>query len=77
MDFGKGQEAVAVAAILHEGRLQRRLDARHLGEIDISLKRFAGGAFEIEFFNAASAGHHNAGFLALAGVDEHLAAHGQ
>ena len=36
MNFGKGQEAVAVAAVIHEGRLQRRLDARHLGEIDIA-----------------------------------------
>jgi hypothetical protein len=31
MDFGKRQEAVAVAAILDERRLQRRLDPRDLG----------------------------------------------
>ena len=31
MDFGKRQEAVAVAAIFDERRLQRRFDARNLG----------------------------------------------
>jgi hypothetical protein len=31
MDFGERQEAVAVAAILDEGRLQRRFDPRDLG----------------------------------------------
>jgi hypothetical protein len=31
MDFAEGEEAVAIAAIFDEGRLQRRLDARHLG----------------------------------------------
>ena len=36
MNFSKGEEAVAVAAVIHEGRLKRRLYARHLGEIDIA-----------------------------------------
>ena len=36
MDFGKGQEAMAVAAIFHEGGLKRRLDARHFRQIDIA-----------------------------------------
>jgi hypothetical protein len=31
MDFGKGQEAVAVAAIIDERRLQRRFDPGYLG----------------------------------------------
>src|SRR5690606_22898209 len=35
VDLVEGQEAVAVAAILHEGRLKARLYARDLGEIDI------------------------------------------
>ena len=43
MDFAEGQEAVAVAAVVDEGRLQRRLDARHLGEIDIAAQEFARG----------------------------------
>ena len=36
VNFSKGEEAVAVAAVIHEGRLKRRLNARHLGEIDIA-----------------------------------------
>ncbi len=31
MDFGEGEEAVSVAAVIDEGRLKRRLDARNLG----------------------------------------------
>ena len=36
MDFGKGEEAVAIAAIFDEGGLKRRLDARHFRQIDIA-----------------------------------------
>ena len=36
MDFREGEETVAVAAVIDEGRLQRRFDARHLGEIDVA-----------------------------------------
>ena len=36
MYFSEGQEAVAIAAVIHESRLQRRLNARHLGKIDIA-----------------------------------------
>ncbi len=36
MDFAEGEEAVAVAAVIDEGGLQRRLDARHLRQIDIA-----------------------------------------
>ncbi len=39
MDFREGEEALAVAAILDEGRLQRRLYARDLGKIDVALER--------------------------------------
>jgi hypothetical protein len=35
VDFGEGQETVAVAAIFHEGRLQRGFDPRHLGQVDV------------------------------------------
>ena len=31
MDFAEGEEAVAVAAVVDEGGLQRRFDARDLG----------------------------------------------
>ena len=75
VDFREGEEAMAVAAILHEGRLQRRLDARHLGEIDVTLQLPACGAFEIEFLDAVALDDHNAGLFGVAGIDEHLAAH--
>ena len=43
MDFAEGEEAVAIAAVVDEGGLQRRLDARHLGQIDITAKLFTVG----------------------------------
>ncbi len=36
MDFAERQEPVAIATIIDEGGLERRLDPRDLGEIDIS-----------------------------------------
>ena len=36
MNFAEGEKAVTVAAVLDEGRLQRRLYPRNLGEIDIA-----------------------------------------
>ena len=35
MDFVEGEKAVPITAVIDESGLQRRLDARHLGEIDI------------------------------------------
>ena len=40
MDFAKGQKAVAVAAIVHKRRLQRRFDPGYLCQIDVSAKLF-------------------------------------
>src|SRR5271170_6372755 len=36
VDFAERQEAVAIAAVVDESGLQRRLDARHLRQIDIA-----------------------------------------
>ena len=36
MNFAEGEEAVAIAAVVDKRRLQRGLDPRHLGEIDIA-----------------------------------------
>jgi hypothetical protein len=36
MDLVEGEKSVAVAAIIHESGLQRRLDPRYFGEIDIA-----------------------------------------
>src|SRR6266851_1499929 len=40
MDFAEGEKAVAVATVLDEGRLQRRLYPRDLGEIDVAAQLF-------------------------------------
>ncbi len=75
MDFGKRQEAVAVAAVLDERRLQRRLDPRYLGEIDVAAKLFAVRGLEIEFLNAVAAQHDHPGFLRMRRVDKHFIGH--
>ena len=75
MDFAKGEEAVPVAAIFDEGGLQRRFYARDLGEIDIAAQLLALGRFEVEFFDAVAAEHHDPGLLRVGGVDEHLVGH--
>ena len=51
MDFRECEETVTVAAVVDERRLQRRLYAGDLGEIDIAAQRFLVGRFEIEFLD--------------------------
>ena len=63
VDFVERQEAVTIAAILDEGRLQRRLNARHLGEIDVASELLLVLAFEIELFNAVPIDHHDTRFF--------------
>ena len=75
MDLGEGEEAVAVAAIFDEGGLQRRLDPRHLGEIDVSAQLLAVGSLEIEFLDAVAADDDDPGLFRVGGVDEHLVGH--
>ena len=55
MDFRESQKSVAIAAIVHEGRLQGRFNARDFGEVDVTAKLLAVGAFEIEFLDAIAA----------------------
>ena len=43
MNFGEGEEAVAIAAVVDEGRLERRLYAGDLGKIDVAAQRFLVG----------------------------------
>ena len=75
MDFAEGQEAVAVAAIFDEGRLQRRLYARDLGEVDIAAQLLALGGLEIKFFDAIAADHNDPGLFRVGGIDQHLVGH--
>ena len=76
MDFGEGQEAVPVAAILDKRRLQRRLDANHFREIDVPLEGAAAGGFEVEFGQFGSIDDDHPGFFRVAGIDEHAPGHG-
>ena len=76
MDFGEGQEALAVAAIFDKGRLERGLHARHLGEIDIAFERPLGSGLEIKSSSLLPSTNDHAGFFRVAGVDEHTFGHG-
>ncbi len=75
MDFGEGQEAVAVSAVVDEGGLERRLHARHLGKIDIAAKLFTSGGLEVEFFHTVAAQNHHPGFLRMGRIDQHFVGH--
>ena len=75
MDFAKGEEAVAVAAVVDERRLQRRLDPGHFGKIDIALQLPAACRLEVEFLDAIAAYDDHASFLGVRRVDEHLVGH--
>ncbi len=63
MDFREGEEALAVAAILHERRLKRGFHARHFGEIDIALERPLTGGLEIKFLDLWNRREPPRGFL--------------
>ena len=75
VDFRKGQKAMAVSAIIHEGRLQRRLDPRYLCEVDIPRKLAFVDGFKIEFLNFVSVDHDHPSFLGVGGIDKHLPDH--
>ena len=75
VDFGEGEEAVAVAAVLHERRLERGLDPRHLGEVDVALQLFALGAFVIELLDAVAPHDDDPRLLGVRGVDKHSRTH--
>ena len=76
MDLAEGQEAVAVAAILDEGRLQRGLDPGHLGEIDVALELKLGRGLEVEVGEVAIIEHDRPGLLRVGRVDQHAFDHG-
>jgi hypothetical protein len=75
MNFAESEEAVAVAAILDKGGLQRRFDARDLGEVDIAAKLLALRGFEIKLFDAIATNHDNPGLLRVGGIDQHFVRH--
>jgi hypothetical protein len=75
MDFAEGEEAVAVAAILDKGGLQRWLYPRDLGEVDIAAQLLAVGGLEIKFFDAIASDHDDPGFFRMGRIDQHLVGH--
>ena len=75
MDFAEGEEAVAIAAVVDEGGLQRRLDARHLGQIDVAAKLLTVGGLEVEFLDPVAAQNDHPGLLRMGRIDEHFVGH--
>jgi hypothetical protein len=75
VDFAEGEKAVAIAAILDEGRLQGRLDARDLGEIDVAAQLFALSGLEVKLFDAIAADHDDPGLFRVGGIDQHFVGH--
>jgi hypothetical protein len=75
MDFAEGEEAVAVAAILDEGGLERGFDPGDLGEVDISAQLLALRGLEIKLFDAIAADHDDPGLFRVGGIDQHLVGH--
>src|SRR5665647_2561612 len=55
MDFRERQEAVAVAAVFDERRLQRRFNAGDFGEIDVTAQLLAVSGLEVEFLDPVAA----------------------
>jgi hypothetical protein len=66
---------VAIAAVIDKGGLQRRLDSRHLRQIDVAFDLFLGGRLEIEFFETGAAGNNYPSLLGVGGVDKHALCH--
>ena len=75
MDFAERQETVTVAAIFDEGGLQRRFDARHPRQVDVSFELLLVLGFEIEFFDTVTADDDDACFLRVGGVYQHFVGH--
>jgi hypothetical protein len=75
VDFAEGEEAVAVAAIFDEGRLQGRLYARDLGEVDIAAQLLALGGLEVKLFDAIAADNNDPGLFRVGSIDQHFVGH--
>src|SRR5689334_21681707 len=63
MDFAEGQEAMAIAAIFDEGRLQRRLYTGDLGEINVAAQLLALRGLEIKLFDSIATNDDDPGLL--------------
>ena len=75
MDFAESEEAVAIATIIDEGRLERRLYAGDLGEVDIALELLVLSGFEVKFLDPVSLDDRDPGFFPVARIDQHTHCH--
>ena len=75
MDLAEGEEAVPVAAVFDEGRLQRRFDPGDLGEVDVAAKLPPASGFEVEFLDLLATHHHDPGLFRVGCVDKHFVCH--
>ena len=75
MDFAEGKKTVTVATVFDEGRLQRRLYPRDLGEVDVAPQLFALGGLEIKLFDTVATDHNDPGLFRVGGVDQHFVWH--
>ena len=75
VDFAERQEAVAIAAIFNEGRLERRLYPGDLGEVDVAAELLALGSFKIKFLDAVAADDNDPGLFRVGSIDQHLVRH--
>ena len=70
MDFGEGEEAVAVAAVLDEGRLERGLYAGDLGEVDVAPELPPRGGLEVEFLKPVTVSDDNPCLFRVDGIHQ-------
>ncbi len=76
VDLVEGEEAVAVAAVLDEGGLQRGLHPHHAREVDVALERKPIGGLEIELLDSGAVHHDHPGLFRVGRVDQHALGHG-
>ncbi len=69
VDFAEGQETVAIAAILNECRLKRRLYTRYFCEVDVSAELFVASCFKVKVVDLTIVDDRNTGLFRVRGVD--------
>src|SRR5699024_8576914 len=70
-DFLQRQEAVAVAAVLDEGRFKRGLEPGDAALVDVGLLLFLGRLFDVDVVQVLAVHDRHAQFFGLRGVDQH------
>ena len=75
VDFAEGEEAVAIAAVIDERSLERRLYPDDFGEIDIAFELLVLGRLEVKLLDPVSLDDGNPGFFRVARIDKHARCH--